>query len=289
MSTNMEKHKDFCVFILTHGRPDKVRTFKTLRDNGYDGPLFLIIDNEDKKSEEYYEKFGRENVIMFDKLAVSETVDEMDNFSDRRAIVYARNACFDIAEQLGLKYFLQLDDDYTSFKYRMNDKYEHPKSCPNIRRTLGKAIYTTLEFYKSIPAASIAFSQGGDWFGGGKNFGREPKRKCMNTFFCSTERRFKFIGRINEDVNTYTWFQSQGNLFFTIPLIQVDQVQTQASSGGMTDLYLNQGTYIKSFYTIICSPNCVTIEMMGRTNRRIHHKVNWTTAVPCVIGQEHKK
>lgn len=279
--------KDFCVFILTHGRPDKVVTYDVLRNAGYDGPIYIVIDNEDAKAAEYYKRFP--DVLMFDKKMVAESVDEFDNFDDRRAILYARNACFDLAENLGITYFLQLDDDYTSFKYRMNDKYEHPDSCPNIRKTLGAAIYATLDFYKSIDAASIAFSQGGDWFGGKTNFGKPPKRKCMNTFFCSTKRRFKFVGRINEDVNTYTWYQSQGHLFFTIPLIQVDQVQSQSSSGGMTDIYLNQGTYVKSFYTVMCSPSCVTIETMGRTNRRLHHKVNWPTAVPCLISDRYRK
>jgi len=285
----MENNKDFCVFILTHGRPDKVLTFDTLKNNGYSGPLYIVIDNEDKKALQYQQKFGIDKVIIFDKKAIAEKIDEFDNFDDRRAIIYARNACFDIAENLGYKYFLQLDDDYTSFKYRMNNNFEHPKSCPNIRTTLGKAIYKTLEFYKSINVCSIAFSQGGDWFGGEAQFGKIPKRKCMNTFFCSTERRFQFVGRINEDVNTYTWFQSQGNVFFNIPLIQVDQVQTQSNSGGMTEIYLSQGTYIKSFYSVICSPNCVTIEMMGRTNRRLHHRINWPVAVPLIIDEKHKK
>lgn len=283
------ENNDFCVFILTHGRPGKVLTFKTLRDNGYTGPIKLIIDNEDKTSEEYYERFGKENVIMFDKKEIAKTFDEFDNFDDRRAIIYARNACFDIAKELGYKYFLQLDDDYTAFKYRVNHLEEHPASCPNIRKTLGKAIHAVLEYYKSIPVASIALSQGGDWFGGDSNFGKTPKRKAMNTFFCSTDRPFKFVGRINEDVNTYTWYQGQGNVFFTIPLIQMDQMQTQKTKGGMTDIYLTSGTYIKSFYTVLCSPSCTEINLMGRTNRRLHHVISWDNAVPCIIDERHKK
>jgi hypothetical protein len=280
MKTNTERHPDFCVFILTHGGPDSVLTYDTLRDNGYDGPIHLVIDNEDKTAYKYAKRFGQENVEMFDKAAVAEQVDEFDNFDDRRAILYARNACFDIAQRLGYTYFLELDDDYPYFKYRMNDKFEHPSTCPYIRRTMGDMIYATLEFYKSIPVASIAFSQGGDWFGGGAQFGNPPKRKAMNSFFCSTERRFQFSGRINEDVNTYTRLQSQGNVFFTLPHVQLDQTITQKAKGGMTEIYLDGGTYVKSFYTILCSPNCVTIEVMGRTNRRLHHRIDWDTAVP---------
>ena len=282
-------NKDFCIFILTHGRPDKVVTMDTIRKAGYDGRVYIVIDNEDKKQQEYINKFGVENVIIFDKLAISKTFDEFDNFNDRRAIVYARNACFEIAKDLGIKYFLQLDDDYTAFKFRVNNLGEHPKSCPNIRKTLGKVFEAVLNYYKSINVSSIAFSQGGDWFGGESNFGKLPKRKAMNTFFCCTERPFQFIGRINEDVNTYTYFQSLGNVFFTIPLIQMDQLQTQSNKGGMTDIYLSNGTYTKSFYTIICAPSCTSINLMGRTNRRLHHSIEWDYAVPCIIDDKYKK
>lgn len=66
-------------------------------------------------------------------------------------------------------------------------------------------------------------------------------------------------------------------------------MQTQSNAGGMTSIYLDGGTYIKSFYTIICSPNCAKIRTMGRTNRRLHHSINWKTAVPVIIDEKHKK
>ena len=59
---------------------------------------------------------------MFDKLEISKEFDTYDNFSDRRTIVYARNACFKIAKKLGYRYFLQCDDDYESFEYRFEKK-----------------------------------------------------------------------------------------------------------------------------------------------------------------------
>ena len=284
----MESNKDFCVFILTHGRADRVVTYETLRKAGYDGPIKLIIDDEDKEAGKYKEKFG-DQVFIFNKKASELKTDTFDRFPNRGIVVYARNECFDIAEELGYEYFLMLDDDYTSFKYRMNDEFEHPKSCPNIKKTLGKAIYATLDYFRNTDLHSIAFSQGGDWFGGESQFGKKPKRKIMNSFFLSTKRNFKFMGRVNEDVNAYVWLGSRGYSFFTIPLIQLDQYQTQSNKGGLTEIYLDQGTYVKSFYTIMCSPSCVTIETMGRTNRRLHHKVDWPTAVPLIIDEKHKK
>ncbi len=283
------ENDDFIVFILTHGRPNKVYTYRTLKRQGYTGKLLLVVDNEDETRQQYEDKFGKENVITFDKKKMAKEFDEFDNFDDRRAIVYARNVCFKIAKYLGIKYFLQLDDDYTEFKFRINQDLEHPTGHFTVKHTLDEVFKHTLEYYKSIDASTIAFSQGGDWFGGKTQFGKLPKRKAMNTFFCSTDRPFNFVGRINEDVNTYTWYQGQGNLFMTIPLIQVDQMQTQSNAGGMTDIYMDGGTYIKSFYTIICSPNCAKINTMGRTNRRLHHSIKWDNAVPVIIDEKYKK
>ena len=102
---------DFVAFILTHGRASSVITDKTLRKCGYTGRIIYVIDNEDAKADKYYEKYGMDDVVMFDKEAVSKTFDEADNFKDRRAIVYARNVCFRLAREMG--YFDGKDEDFS--------------------------------------------------------------------------------------------------------------------------------------------------------------------------------
>ena len=66
---NME-NKDFAVFILTHGRPNSVKTFATLNKCGYTGKIYFIVDNEDKTISEYQKNFGVEYVKVFDKKAI---------------------------------------------------------------------------------------------------------------------------------------------------------------------------------------------------------------------------
>lgn len=279
---------NFAAFILTHGRPDNVYTFDTLRKHGYTGKIFIIIDNEDNTANQYINKFGNENVIIFDKLEISKTFDEADNFENRKTIIYARNACFKIAEDLNIKYFIQLDDDYTEFYFRLFINKAIVKPTINLDLIFDKFI----KYYKSINAKSICFSQGGDYIGGldnGKEMYRFSKRKAMNTFICSTDRQFKFLGRINEDVNTYTYYQSIGNLFLTIPFCSITQKQTQKTSGGMTEIYLLSGTYIKSFYSIIFQPSAVKIKIMNASHKRIHHSINWNNSVPCIISDKYKK
>lgn len=284
----MVKSRDYAVFIVTHGRPNKVITHKTLRRQGYSGDIFLIVDDQDSTVSEYKSLFG-DYVIVFDKNKYIELTDDGDNFIEKRAVVYARNACFDIAETVGVKYFIVLDDDYTSFRYKMNGNFSYAdKNIIN----LDKMFDLVFEYYKQIPAKSIAISQNGDYIGGAGNnlhlsLGR--RRKCMNSFFCSTDRRFMFFGKINEDLNVSTSYQSLGNLFLTYPLLTLQQIETQQNSGGLTDIYLALGTYVKSFYSVMYSPSCVKVSMMGDTHRRLHHQVNWECAVPCIIPETYRK
>ena len=111
----------------------------------------------------------------------------------------------------------------------------------------------------------------------------------MNSFICDTNMPFKFFGKINEDVNTYTLLGSRGNLFFQIPHVSLNQVATQQSNGGMTDIYLDSGTYVKSFYTIMYAPSCTKIRPMGSVYKRLHHSINWNNAVPKIIPEGCKR
>lgn len=284
---------DFCAFILTHGRPNKVLTFDTLRKQGYTGKIVILIDDEDSTAMEYMERYGdmeQVDVQVFSKSEVATRFDEADNFKDRRSIVYARNACFDVAEKLGFKYFVQLDDDYSGFRWRwVQDRYT-TKGNP---KSLDKCFAAMLRYFKSAPFASIAFAQGGDFIGGEScglltGYARVG-RKCMNSFFCSTDRRFTFDGRINEDVNTYTHKASQGALFLTIPFIGLEQAQTQKTAGGMTDIYKSGGTYIKSFYSVMIMPSAVRVSAMGFKQLRLHHLIDWGYATPKILAAKHAK
>lgn len=283
---------DFAALILTHGRPDRVHTYFALRNAGYTGRIIIVIDNEDKTAKEYRSRYGSD-VVMFDKAAIAKTFDEGDNFQDRRAIIYARNASFQIAKDLGYRYFVQLDDDYTGFYYRFDEDgfYGH---C--ITPSLDWLFSALCDYLKATPFASIAISQGGDHIGGGESkkvIG--TKRKAMNSFICDTEKPFQFVGRINEDVNTYTCEQRKGMLFLTVMAAQLNQKPTQSNAGGMTDLYLDSGTYVKTFYSIMYAPSCVKVSDISDPKNghaghaRIHHKILWNNAAPLILSEHHKK
>jgi hypothetical protein len=287
------ENKDFAVFLLTHGRPDNVKTIKTLKKHGYTGRVFFIVDNEDKTINKYISNFGEENIIVFDKKYYASLVDNADNFNNRKVITHARNACFDIARKLNITYFIQLDDDYSAFHFRFLNEERNKLLFKNVL-DLDRVFDIYLDFFKSTNFKSLAFAQGGDFIGGASgsnpNVFKSPlSRKCMNSFICSTDRPFQFLGTMNEDVNTYTLLGSRGDLFMTAPLCSLVQTATQSQKGGATDWFKCSGTYAKSFYSIMMHPSGVRASMLNSTHPRIHHNIRWLHTVPVIIDEKHKK
>ena len=280
----------FAAFILSHGRATSVITFATLRKQGYDGPIFIVIDNEDIQGDQYREKYG-DQVVVFDKKKYAEATDNYDNFKNYRSTTHVRNAIFDIAKTKGVEAFVMLDDDYSFFCYKFNRSLKYGDWLH--KRSLGTSFLAVVDFLKSCPKiTSIAFAQQGDFIGGpngGFSQAVKTKRKTMNSFFCLTARRFNFVSRLNEDVNTYMTLGMRGEIFLTINQISLNQQTTQANAGGMTEAYLSSGTYVKSFYTVMAMPSSTKIMPMGWTNPRLHHRISWNNSVPKIIDGSHKK
>ena len=280
---------DFCVFILSHGRPDNVKTVKALEEAGYSGKWYIVIDNEDETADEYYKRYG-DKVLMFDKKAESETFDTYDTVDNRKTIVYARNACFRLAKEVGVRYFMECDDDYKAFenRYLKDGRLKVRKLSGS---DLDEACKSMIEFLKIPNVKTICFAQGGDFVGGLNSdmVKKTFRRKGMNSFFCDVEKPFKFVGRINEDVNTYTTLGARGELILTMNRVSLTQETTQKSKSGMSDVYLDGGTYLKSMYSVLSAPSCVKISMMGTGHRRIHHRIKWNNCAPMIIEERFKK
>lgn len=282
--------KDFVVFILTHGRVDNQYTYRSLCEQGYTGRCVFVLDNEDGQVEEYKRRYGADNCYVFDKLAMSKRIDEVFR-GDRRVIVYARNACFDAARALGYKYFIELDDDYTSFVWRFDAECAYTPKTPKIKN-LDVVFESMLRYYINTPLTSLAMAQGGDFIGGSSNQMLRSigtKRKAMNSFICSVDRPFEFKGRINEDVNAYTQLTSVGKIFLTIVQCNLQQKITQSNGGGMTDVYRDSGTYVKSFSSVIVFPSGVKVILLNSHHKRIHHNVYWEHTAPKILQEKWRK
>lgn len=281
MNKKVAKIDRFAVFIFCWGRPHFCDTLNTLRKCGYNGRVYLLLDNLDETRHEYIKVYGNEMCYVFDKRRVARTCDPMNNFGKYESTLFVENVMFDIAKDLHLDYFCAMCDDYYYFGHRG----EH-----GAKRTshLDLVFSYILDYLEETPIKCIAFSQGGDNMGG-FDPNRLCKRKVMNSFICKTNEPFKFYGLMNDDANMYICNGIRGDIFLTLMRFQLDQKDTQSESGGLSNLYKNYGTYVKSFYSVMLAPSCVKVRQMGRNSKRLHHSITWEKLVPCIVSEDYKK
>lgn len=285
---------DFAIFILSHGRANKVHTVKLLERVNYTGKWYIVIDNEDKQAEDYYKNFGHDKVIMFNKEEIGKTFDIMDNFGGRGVITFARNAVNIIAKEMGLKYFLEFEDDYTELKQRYikEDGTFSAKWVGDFDAVCEEYI----NFLEETGIYTVCFAQQGDFIGGitSSMWEEQVKRKVMNSFFIKVDNPVNFYGRFNDDVNMYVQEGKLGKVMLTTRDIMLHQMTTQQNSGGITEAYQKYGTYVKSFYSVMLNPSCTKISTLGESvkefsHMRYHHAVYWATAVPKIISSKFRK
>ena len=278
---------NFAAFILSHGRADKVITINTLKKAGYTGKWYLVLDDEDSQIPQYKTLYGEEHIIIFSKKEIAPTFDIMDNFEGNKVITFARNALNKIALDMGLDYFWELEDDYERFDYRI----EIGTHLPIIHvREMDEVIEAFLDFLDSSGIKTIAFAQTGEMLGGinGIVWRDKIRRKAMNTFFFKTSNTLEFLGRFNDDVNAYITAGKLGDIIIQTAIVSLTQKVTQQQKGGIAESYKSFGTYVKSFYSVMLRPDCVTVATMGKTDRRIHHSIDWQYCVPKIISDKFK-
>jgi hypothetical protein len=277
----------FAVIIPTHGRPDRVYTHKSLRVSGYTGDIYLLCDDDDKTLPQYQELYG-DKVLVFSKRDYAGKFDKMDNFGNMACVVYARNAIWDFANKLGLEYFSVADDDYIAFDFRKDSQGRYKTANRKIKN-LDEVFSVYVDFARVAKMDAVCFAQGGDYIGGenGKVV-RGYSRKMMNLYFFDSKKPLEFKGTINEDLTSSITEGVAGKKILTVYFNSIEQKATQSNAGGLTEIYLELGTYVKSFYSVIAAPSCVKVSLMGVNALRLHHSVNWGSAIPVIIRESVK-
>lgn len=285
---------DFGVVIISHQRADDLRdrlTVKTLRQGGYtddNGTIIVVIDDEDRDLEKYKAYF--KNVHVFNKRQVfrEKDIDMMDNFGRMESATYARNIVFDVARSYGLKYFCLMDDDIRELQYR---HVEHgmlrAKNIPDLHWFFGVMV----DWLRDTGALSVGMIGGGDIIGGMHNskFKHGIIRRVCNVFFCDVDQPMDFRGTMNEDIVAYTRAGFLGKLCMSHMNIAALEPPTQSVKGGMTEIYLECGTYMKAFYPLMMNPGAVKISCFGETYTRIHHRITGDSMYVKVLNEKWRK
>ena len=288
---------EYCIIIMSHGRAENLRTVHTLRKYGCKSEIVILIDDEDSQAKEYFDRYdGKDNckVIQFCKEKVAKVTDTADLIKDRKAVIFARNHSYSVAESLGYEYFILLEDDYLSFDHRWIE-YQGRKAVLRGRacKDLDKVFGALLDYLHDCHRLQcVCLAQAGDFIGGAATFSQFNDtrfRKAMNVFACAIDRPNRWYGRLNDDVNSYIVNGMRGALYITIRDIAMVQELTQIQGEGMTDIYKELGTYAKSFYSVMMCPSSVKVSTIGRVNMRVHHTIDWRHQVPMLISSRYKK
>lgn len=286
----MSQQIEYCIFILTNRRPNKQYTYSFLKKAGLEKKVFFVLDNLDPTIAEYKKKYGDEKILTFDKEKYIKENETMINEKVEKVVLYARNACYDLAEQLGFQYFIEFDDDYKSFQYQKVENLLIER-VPIIKN-FEKVIQAYFQFFVAVPSMySICFSQAGEIISGGADSYLQKgwKRKMMNSFFLDTKRRINFKGVLNEDVNANIEQLKLGHLCLTCFNVVLKENQTQKTKGGLTEIYLQFGTYKKTFFSVMSAPASVKVCTLNSKYPRLHHLTTYKNLMPLIVSECVKK
>lgn len=270
---------------------------------GYTGDWFILIDDEDETADQYKKLYG-DKVLIFNREDVMNDpmTDARDNFRFRKSILYARQACFPLMKKMGYKYFSEYEDDYDSVRWRMNPEIEYSSKMLSTKpedHALDKVLDVMIDYLIETPRLqALCMAQSGDYIGGGgsRMIQEQSRRKAMNSWILDVDRRFGFVGTLNDDVNAYTTLAQSGTLFLTTGYVAINQKQTQGTASGNTDMYKTFGTYVKSFYSVMGCPSGVRVSTLSnlgdRVNTkafRVHHIVEWKFVTPKILSEKVRK
>lgn len=284
----MEKYmyNDFAIFICTHGRPDKQLTYKTLKNYGYNGKIYLVLDDTDSTIQQYIDNFGTDNIYVFDKQHYINDTDVGTNNPSFKCIVYAKNAVEDIARDLNLTSFVIADDDIEKFRFRFqnNAKLSSYKLCE-----FDVCVELCNELLLSADIASLGFSFTQMYFGGCEGLKDLYKfRVPYNFVFRNAKFRVNWQSWFGEDIITALSYNKTGQFWTVIPNIQQDiaNVGSGNADGGMADVYRTIDSFRLAMCDFIYHPSAIRPYWYKNKFMAAIKKVN---AYPLLISSRYRR
>lgn len=274
------------IFICTHGRPDKQITLKALRDAGYTGDIYLLLDDEDDTYNDYLKYYDEHTLLIeFIKQYILENTTTTAYPPNRMTILYAKNACEEYAKALSLDVFAICDDDIPGFRYR----YIEDGSCKSlqVKSGMNEIIYSYFQYVLDADITATSFGMAQFYFSGENCFSPETmlKWRVPYTFvFRNTKHRVDWVSDYGEDITTAIECANQGKFMMASPFVQMNLSPMGVGEGGMVELH--KDTFRLAEYGHVWHPTCEQIK---------YYKDHWMSTIkrdcafPMLISSRHKK
>lgn len=230
------------IFILSNGRPDKVKTYDYLKTS-FSGDVYILCDDQDETLPAYKDEWIKKS-------------DPMDNFNSKKSVLYARNAVFEIAAAMGYRYFAMADDDIKDLQFR----YEQDgKLLAKPVSNLDKVIDYIVQLMSATAISYFSFGTDKNFIGGvqNRNFQKKVIDKVYNFIICKSGQQHSYKGIMNEDEIHNVISLSTGVLLKSLTAIQIVMKPVgKGETGGNSETYKENGyySYTRNFYPIIACP-----------------------------------
>lgn len=255
---------DFAVLILTHGRAHEQKTYTALRKQGYTGKCYFVLDNMDEQADEYKSIYGEENVLIFDKEEAWQKTDTFFNKKNLLAVVFARNASFQLAKNVGLKWFVNCDDDIENFSLKVPIKGK--LITKNISQ-FDHVLESMIGFMEATSSDCLGISEEGCFVGGvNESVKKGLQWSCTHWFLMNVNSPLRFRGQYLEDMLFSIETEKMAKLVYSTMLVSQRLPSLKAvkkQEGGMHETYKADGganNYVAMFSCVIANPDCFKIK-----------------------------
>lgn len=276
----------YSVFIISHGRADRVETYDTLRNAGYHGPINIVVDTDDEK--EYRERFGRD-VIAFDKDMIREKADTIYPYKLNSSALYSRIFVEMCADQImSTNAYIVLDDDITNFRHRYIENGSI-KTAPVVNIT--KVFDNYIEYMLTANIATLSFIYNMFFVSGVECLNRRvaDSRHTYQIHIRNLNCKVDWTALANNDTITELNTMKLGYLWWSLPFIDFDAVPMNTKSGGMKEVYDSVSDYEKNFLAVISCPNCCKVGYSESTRGKIRIVEDKHTSYPMIVSSRYRK
>jgi len=278
----------FAIFICSHGRPECI-TVKALRDAGYTGDIFIVLDDEDETHFEYnVHENENTHILTFDKEWYVQHMDIGVSTvrAKRKVILYAKQACEDFANANDLDVFGIADDDFLGFRYRYEE--DGRLKSVTVSENLDEVFNCYAQFlvHNWLCMTSVATNQ--MFMGGALTPEKISEFRVPYSFvFRNTHIPFEWKSELFEDVISATLKTQQGFFMMQMPFMQLNLKPLYAgANGGMTDAYQSVDFIKKLFPVVQYLPSCTKI---ATTASSVSYRLIRDNAFPKLLSEKHKK
>jgi hypothetical protein len=204
----------FKFYIPSKGRSDVMLTHKLLKSYGID-PIIVV---EPQEFETYSKNLQGVEIIQLDK--------------NNMGIVYARNWIKEYNKNIGYEYHWQLDDDFKSFKYKVNSK---------------KSKISSYHVFSFLEELTIMFPNIGlsgfihDAFAFARKTKFELNKQICSVILVKNDSSAKWELNIIDDTDYSLQLLYSGMCTLNINCISYETIPTMKLKGGNTEFNSNNG------------------------------------------------